>query len=63
MSWLTKIELYCPTLLIVCAILTACTSVPEQTGMMRVCDSSGCSDRPRDSASYNPSAAIPNDDP
>jgi len=30
---------------------------------MRICDSSGCSDRPTDTATYDPSSAVPDDDP
>lgn len=43
--------------------LIACVQSGRQQGTMRICDSSGCADRPTDYASYDPSAAIPSDDP
>ena len=43
-----------------CLILTACAQTPET---MHVCDSAGCSDRPLDSSSFDPSTAVPDADP
>lgn len=43
-------------------VLAGCQSEPQKD-TMRVCDSTGCSDRPTDSASYDPSTAVPDDDP
>ncbi|WP_125932063.1 tetratricopeptide repeat protein [Thiosocius teredinicola] len=43
-------------------VLAGCQSEPKKD-TMRVCDSSGCSDRPSDSASYDPSSAVPDEDP
>lgn len=44
--------------LVYSVVLTACAS--SEPKMVRICDSSGCSDRPSNSASYNSSSAVPN---
>ena len=49
--------------LVFCATLTACLQTGPRTDVVRICDSSGCSDRPSNSASYDPSAAVPDNDP
>ena len=45
--------------LLACA-LASCAQTqplpPDQPAMIRICDNTGCSDRPRDSASFDPSA-------
>ncbi|ADJ29295.1 Sel1 domain protein repeat-containing protein [Nitrosococcus watsonii C-113] len=48
--------------LMLCAMLIACTQAPP-AAMIRVCDSKGCSYRPSDSATYDSSAAVPDEDP
>lgn len=50
-------------LLLSCAILTACVQTEPVGKMVRICDSSGCSDRPSDSATYSTSTAVPDEDP
>lgn len=49
--------------ILVCLLLTACMQSAPQKTTMRVCDSKGCSDRPVGSASYDPSSAVPDEDP
>lgn len=50
-------------LFVCCVALTACLHTAPRTDVVRICDSSGCSDRPGDSASYDPSSAVPDNDP
>lgn len=47
--------------LVLGAVLPACVQ-PPPSETMRVCNSDGCSYRPSDAASYDPSAAVPNGD-
>lgn len=49
--------------LVFCVALTACSQKSTQPKEVRVCDSSGCSIRSADSATYDPSAAVPDEDP
>ena len=48
-------------LMTLCVVLTACAQ--KQAKTMRICDSDGCTDRPTDYASYDPSTAVPDEDP
>ncbi len=43
-------------------MLAGCAGAPPSE-TMRICDSSGCSDRSTDTANYDPSSAVPDDDP
>ncbi len=43
-------------------VLAGCAGAPP-SDTVRICDSSGCSDRPTDSATFDPSANAVNDDP
>jgi TPR repeat protein len=44
-------------------ILWGCSNTAPPDRTIRICDDSGCSNRPANSASYDPSAAVPNPDP
>lgn len=57
----TSIRLYLSIML--CMALSACVQTAPQKDTVRICDSTGCSDRPGDTASYDPSSAVPDDDP
>lgn len=50
------------SLLWFCLVLAACAQAPPAE-TVRICDAGGCSDRPRNSASYDPSAEFPDEDP
>ncbi|VAX08921.1 FOG: TPR repeat, SEL1 subfamily [hydrothermal vent metagenome] len=50
-------------LITLCAVLPACVQTTPLKDTARICDSTGCSDRPSNSASYDPSSAVPDDDP
>lgn len=50
-------------LLIFCVLVTACANKTPRQQTMRVCDDSGCSNRPADSATYDPSSAVEDPDP
>ncbi|MGR9106474.1 MAG: tetratricopeptide repeat protein [Gammaproteobacteria bacterium] len=52
-----------PTLGMCCMLLVGCAQHPRQPEMMRVCDSSGCFNRPANYASFDPNTAVPSDDP
>lgn len=45
------------------ALLSACAQTGPKNEMVRICDSTGCSDRPADSATYDTSEAVPDEDP
>ena len=47
----------------ICMVLTACAQKAPRNKTMRICNSKGCSDRPTDYSSYDPSSAVPDDDP
>ena len=49
--------------LLSCAVLSACVQCARPSDTVRICDSSGCSNRPSDSATYDPSGRVPADDP
>ncbi len=44
-------------------IFTGCSRQPARPKTMRVCDSSGCSNQPTNTASFDPETAVPSDDP
>lgn len=44
-----------------CILLTACAQTPNND-TVRICDSGGCADRPRNFASYDPSSEFPDED-
>lgn len=43
--------------------MVGCAQNASNSELVRICDSSGCSDRPADSHSYKPSTALPDEDP
>ena len=44
-------------------LVVACSRTAPKEEMVRICDSSGCSERPADSATYDTSEAVPDEDP
>ncbi len=49
--------------LVAFALLVSCTQPAPKNEMVRICNSAGCSDRPADSATYDTSTAVPDEDP
>ena len=49
--------------IVLCLLLTDCSNTSPPDGLVRICDDSGCSNRPANSATYNPSAEFPDSDP
>lgn len=45
------------------ALTAGCAQSASNSKLVRICDSSGCSDRPADSQTYKPSTALPDEDP
>lgn len=48
---------------VVLGALSACVEPAPPKDVVRICDSSGCSDRSSDSATFDPNAAVPDPDP
>lgn len=45
------------------ALTASCAQNASNPELVRICDSSGCSDRPADSHTYKPSEVLPDEDP
>jgi TPR repeat protein len=54
-----------PLLSCFCAglFLTACAQTPPPKETVRICDEGGCAERPKGYASFDPAAAVPDEDP
>lgn len=44
-------------------VVTACAQNPPPKDTVRICDNSGCAERPKDYSSFDANAAVPDEDP